>query len=184
MTYFWADTHFNHQGILHHTSRPWKTVAAMNAELIERWNFIVENESDEIWLLGDFGFHAPTKEGTTDLLELFWKLRGRKCLVVGNHDAKNSQVLRLPWERIEKLVELKVEGSRFVLCHYPLESWPGMHRGAIHLHGHCHGTLRRKAPKRFDVGADCYTHPVPWDMIVEKANAQTFEASDHHGSDL
>ncbi len=182
MIYLWADTHFNHEGILHHTKRPWATVEGMNYALVQRWNARVKNESDDVWFLGDFGFHAPTKPGTDDLGELFWRLRGRKHLVVGNHDEKNQQVLRLPWESVERLVMVKHQGTRAVLCHYPLESWNGMHYGTLHFHGHCHGTLRRLVPHRFDVGVESFPDgPIEWDYLVATARCQEFKPVDHHG---
>jgi calcineurin-like phosphoesterase family protein len=182
--YFWADTHFNHAYML--GVYPWRgaTIREMNANLVALWNGQVTRESDDVWLLGDFGFHAPTKEGTEDLGELFWRLRGRKHLVVGNHDAKNPQVLRLPWESVDYLTEFKLGGQRATLCHYPLETWPASWRGSLMLHGHCHGSLRRKVPKRFDVGVDAEigrSGPVSWERLVETASKEQFVAQDGHG---
>lgn len=180
--FFTSDQHFNHRGILKHCSptRPWDTVPAMNAGIIERWNNVVTRERDEVWVLGDFGFH--TADGQ-DLGEIFWKLRGRKSLVVGNHDEKNPTVLKLPWERIERLHTYKGDaGHRAELCHYPLETWKGSWRGAMMLHGHCHGTLQRQLPKRFDVGIDVEGAPVSWEDLVERAAAQVFVPVDGHGA--
>jgi calcineurin-like phosphoesterase family protein len=183
--YVTADTHFNHAGILRHVpSRPWRTVKEMNAALVERWNAVVLNESDVVYHLGDFGMHAPNDGDASDLGVLFWQLRGRKHLVVGNHDVKNPQVLRLPWESIDQIAEVKRDGRRLVLCHYPLESWPGMHHGAAHVHGHSHGTLARKAPKRFDVGVDVFPAPVSWEELWEMADRETFVPADHHSYSL
>lgn len=182
MIYLWSDTHFNHRGILKHTNRPWTTVRQMNEALTEVWNATVRKESDDVYLLGDFGFHAPTDPETEDLGVIFWRLRGKKHLIVGNHDVKNSQVMRLPWESVELIREAKHEGRRAVLCHYPMESWPGMHRGVAHFHGHCHGTLRRKMPKRFDLGVECFPYPVAWEEIHALADKEVFSAVDHHGA--
>lgn len=108
MIYFWSDTHFNHVGILSHTERSWaKNIQEMNEGLIALWNSQVTKEGDDVWVIGDFGFHAPTKEGTSDLGEIWWRLRGKKHLIVGNHDVKNTQVMRLPWETISLLHEIK-----------------------------------------------------------------------------
>ena len=184
MIYFWADTHFNHAGILKHCSgsRPWRTVREMNAGLTERWNDTVLKENDEVWFLGDFAFKHP--EGD-DLGPLFWRLRGRKSIVVGNHDERNPPVLKLPWERVEKLVTFRLEGRRAELCHYPLETWKGAHTGALMLHGHSHGSLKRVIPHRYDVGADVFTAgPVSWETILEKAAADTaYRPQDHHAED-
>ncbi len=182
--FFTADTHFNHRGIMHHASRPFRTVSEMNAELVRRWNAVVRLESDVVYHLGDFGMHAPSDGEAEDLGVLFWRLRGRKHLVVGNHDKKNQQVLRLPWESIELIDEVKRHGRRLVLCHYAIENWPGQWRGAAHLHGHSHGTLGHKIAKRFDVGVDGHwpgLAPVAWDEVWTAADAETFAPVDHHG---
>ena len=183
MTYFWADTHFNHAGILHHCSRPWATVAEMNRALVERWNAAVSRESDEVWFLGDFGFSPGTGHPVGEPLDsIFFRLRGRKFLVVGNHDDRNPRVLRLPWERQERLVTFRLDGRRAELCHYPLETWKNAQSGALMLHGHSHGTLRRPLPHRFDVGADVFADgPVAWDRLLELASRVPFAPQDHHG---
>lgn len=180
MIFFTSDSHLNHRGILKHTNRPWSNVRAMNEGLVAAWNGAVLRENDTVYHLGDFGMHAPNDGEGEDLGVLFWRLRGRKHLVVGNHDAKNPQVLRLPWESIGQIVEVKKDGRRLVLCHYALESWAGMHHGAAHLHGHSHGTLR-KAPRRIDVGVDCFPAPVSWDEVWAQVDRETFVPVDHHG---
>lgn len=180
MIYFTADTHFNHSGILKHCSgsRPWKTVREMNEGLIERWNAAVLNENDEVWVLGDFAF---THAQETPAGVIFHRLRGRKSLVIGNHDERNPQVLKLPWERQERLVTFRQNGRRAELCHYPLETWKGAHTGALMLHGHSHGSLKRVIPHRYDVGADVYPAPVSWESILEIAAADTaYKPQDHH----
>jgi calcineurin-like phosphoesterase family protein len=53
-------------------------------------------------------------------------------------------------------LEANIEGQDFVLCHYPLQSWNGLNKGVIHLHGHVHLPPHRKFGngKRLDVGMD------------------------------
>ena len=181
-TYFWADTHFNHRGILGHCSRPYRDVGEMNRALVELWNGAVTRESDVVWFLGDFGFSPGLRRPEAEELDsIFFRLRGVKHLVVGNHDDRNPRVLRLPWERVERLYTFRHEGARAELCHYPLETWKGAWRGALMLYGHSHGTLRRKVAKRFDVGADVFRDgPVSWEALLELASRETFEPVDHH----
>jgi len=182
--HFWADTHFNHAGILQYATRPYGGVKEMNAALIERWNTTVQTD-DVIWFLGDFGF--PPKAGGDELTSIFAQLNGQKNLIVGNHDYKNKQVLRLGWNELEDLKQVKLGGVRATLCHYPLETWPASWSGAIMLHGHCHGTLKRKLPKRFDVGCDVEWVPVSGEALLQRAAAEKFVAVDGHeekGGDL
>lgn len=180
--YFWSDTHFNHEGILKHTSRNYSSVDEMNNVLIEKWNSVVQNETDTVWHLGDFGFHAPTRGYTMDLAEIWWKLRGKKHLIIGNHDEKNKQVLRFPWESVERLAEVRYGGIRATLCHYPLETWPASWHGSMMFHGHCHGTLKRKIAKRFDVGVDAMgiDGPIDWDTLFQLSMSEAFVPTDGH----
>lgn len=177
MIHFWADTHFNHRGIIDYCKRDWaEDVDEMNLKLIRVWNATVKPEHD-IYFLGDFGFHSA-KEWPLD--KLFGLLQGRKHLVIGNHDEKNPKVLKLPWESKSQIAVVRHEGRRVVCCHYPLESWPGAHHGYLHAHGHSHGSLKRVVPHRFDVGVDVEPCPVSFDALFERASQQEFEASDHH----
>lgn len=175
--FFWADTHFNHTGIIEHCHRPFETTEAMNESIIAKWNQI--EDKDTIFFLGDFGFE---KKGVQPLSEIFTQLKGHKHLIVGNHDEQNPRILGLKWESVSWYKKVKHEGMRAIASHYPFETWSGVLRGYIHVHGHSHGTLRRKLSRRFDVGVDVYqAGPVLLDYLIEKAKEQTFVPTDHHG---
>lgn len=180
-TYFWSDTHFNHENIAKFcpSTRPFCGIEGMNSWLVEVWNSIV-GKRDSVFLLGDFAFKHPRG---WDLDYLFMALQGRKHLVVGNHDEKNPKVLALPWESVSDLVTVRENGMRAVACHYPLETWKQAHRGYLMLHGHSHGSLKRVIPHRFDVGVDAegFLGPLSFDELWQRASEQTFEPADHHG---
>jgi calcineurin-like phosphoesterase family protein len=179
MIFFTSDLHFNHRNILEYSHRPFPDLATMHRSLIVNWNSVVKPE-DTVWVLGDFGFHAKG-EGCENLAGLFDRLAGHKHLVKGNHDEKNPKVMKLPWASVSDLVTLRVGESRFVCCHYPLESWKNAHKGYLHLHGHCHGSLKRVIPHRFDVGVDVEGYyPVTWESLALRAGQQAFDPQDHH----
>ena len=177
MIFFWSDTHFNHAGIIRYCSRPYGSVAEMNVELIKRWNSVVR-QSDTVWLLGDFAFSVS---GGDDLSEIFSMLHGHKHLIVGNHDERNPKVMKLGWESVALLRTVKDHGMRAEVCHYPLETWKKADGGALMLHGHSHGTLKRVVPHRCDVGCDVQRVPVSFEDLWATAQSQTLEAADHHG---
>ena len=188
MIYFWSDPHFNHRKILDFcpARREWADSAeGMNEVLIANWNAAVRPQ-DTVWLLGDFGFtYQEVQESEYSLPKIFARLQGHKMLVAGNHDEKNPKVMKLPWERVEKLWTLRDgPGRRAELCHYPLETWKGAHHGALMLHGHSHGSLRRKLPHRYDVGVDVEPFPISLDALFLRAQAEKFEITDHHKEDL
>jgi len=173
-----ADLHFNHggtPGIIGLCHRPFADVADMNTGLVARWNAVV-GPKDTVRVLGDFGFR-----GQEPLRPIFDALNGTKHLVIGNHDKKNKEVLKLPWKTQTFLDVLRCDGHRVVLCHYPLESWEYVQKGYLHAHGHCHGSLKRVIAHRFDVGVDCWDfQPVPLQVLVDLAAAQAFAPQDHH----
>ena len=37
---------------------------------------------------------------------------------------------------VSAIAETVVDGQRVTMCHYPMRTWPGARRGAIHLFGH------------------------------------------------
>src|SRR5690606_30975001 len=107
--------------------------------------------NDVLWFLGDWSFGGEPR-----INELRNALRvGDIHFILGNHDhhiAKDPQKYR--FHSVRHYAELTLPGKvNVVLCHYPIESWVNMERGAIHLHGHCHGKLRHMAG-RYDVGLD------------------------------
>ena len=52
MNFYISDTHFSHANCLAFDNRPFKTVEEMDAEMIRRWNAVVNNV-DLVYILGD-----------------------------------------------------------------------------------------------------------------------------------
>ena len=149
--YFIADTHFYHSNVIQYEQRPFQTAEEMNEALIRNWNARV-SPKDDVYILGDFTLKGPSLANA--LLE---QLNGRKYLVRGNHDrfVDHSTFRRDAFVWVRDYFELCWHNQYFVLCHYPLLSWSGMHRGAFHLHGHQHNKLNRDdVLRRLDVGVD------------------------------
>ncbi len=176
MKFFWSDLHLNHANVMKYCNRQYSDVVAMNEDLVARWNKVI-GLHDEAYFLGDFAIgDKPTK-----ITNIFNALNGHKHLILGNHDEKNPITAKLPWVTISHIKIVKQDGHKAVLCHYPMETWPSSHHGALHFHGHSHGSLKRIIPHRFDVGCDVYQYPVSFEEMVAKAAAQEFAATDHHG---
>lgn len=130
-----ADTHFGHKRILAYTHRPFLTIEAMDAALIEAWNRTVKDD-DWVFHLGDFGL-APRAV----LRETVSCLKGRKLLMVGNHDRPTSSW----WERagFVRVYRHPVAYGPWVFSHRPLALLPP---GCINVHGHLHEGVHREAP--------------------------------------
>lgn len=86
--YFIADIHFGHQKIINYESRPFESVDEMDGTIIQNWNEIIQ-EDDVVYILGDYSFYdfEHSKEITS-------QLKGKKYLVMGNHDEEDESVYR------------------------------------------------------------------------------------------
>lgn len=153
--FYVSDTHFSHPRILEMSSRPFDDIIEHDETLIRNWNSVV-GETDLVFHLGDFSFGLSDVERTRTL---FFRLHGRKRLVLGNHDVDKKGNLHrgladLPWDaRPTHACETTDEGKRVYLCHYASRVWPGAHYGAYHFYGHSHGKLPGIGRSR-DVGVD------------------------------
>lgn len=158
-TFFTSDTHFGDTRVLRIDRRPFATVPAHDEALIARWNETVSPD-DDLWHLGDFAL-GPKPERIAELLRV---LHGRKHLIVGNNDGPAT--LAAPgWDSVQHYVEMTVDGTALVLCHYAFRTWNKMGRGVIDLHGHSHGKLK-PMPRQYDVGVDAWDYrPVTLETI-------------------
>lgn len=162
--YFIADTHFGHSTVIRTCGRPFRSVAEMNAAMIEQWNAAV-GPDDRVFHLGDFCF-----KGSKLAKRILPELQGELVLIRGNHDTEGMMSLSR-WSAVHDILEITSQGRRLVLCHYPMLEWPGCFRGAMHLHGHTHGRVPPTSA-RIDVGVDVWGFaPVALEQIIDRAEA-------------
>lgn len=160
MYWFVSDTHFAHANIIRGISkwtdksgcRPFDTFSTHNEWLIKLINNAVKPD-DTLWHLGDWSFGGEHR-----VAEFRNRLHCRNInIVVGNHDHHIKKWQEAPehygFTSIQDYAELNLDGTQVVLCHYPIESWVNMERGAYHLHGHVHNQ-GRPLMGRYDVGVD------------------------------
>ncbi|HYD99104.1 MAG TPA: metallophosphoesterase, partial [Alphaproteobacteria bacterium] len=117
---FTSDTHFGHGGARMLYGRPHETTAAMDAALIEGWNAAVA-PGDTVWHLGDFAIGR----GAEAVAALLARLNGEKHLIAGNNDGP-ATLAQPGWASVQHYVELRLDGSWLVMCHYPFRTWNGM----------------------------------------------------------
>lgn len=139
MTYFTSDLHLGHSNIIRMCNRPFHSVEEMNDTLIDNWNSRV-TEHDDIYILGDLFYKAAL-----DVNNVLKNLKGKKHLIIGNHDYTwmNNCDLSAYFASIDDLLVLKDSGSVMVLCHYPMLSWPHMFHGSYCLFGHIHNSRQK-----------------------------------------
>ena len=193
-----SDTHFGHKNICRgvtnwrtqdgeipiDSTRDFQTIEQMNERLIDGINHFV-GQDDTLIMLGDVSF------GGFDNIGIF--LERLVChnihLILGNHDhhiENNRDFVKERFLSVQHYMEININDRNFVLCHYPLQSWHGMNKGVIHLHGHVHLPEHRKFGngKKMDVGVDGNgMDPYSIDEIIKIMDKRpvTFEMSgDHH----
>jgi hypothetical protein len=163
-----SDTHFGHKNIVRGvtnwrtqdgevpvgSTRDFQTIEQMNERLVDGINNVV-GQDDTLIMLGDVSF------GGFENIGLFIDriICKNIHLILGNHDhhiENNRGDIQDKFLSVNYYLETNINGVDFVLCHYPLQSWHGLNKGVIHLHGHVHLPEDKKfgKGKKMDVGVD------------------------------
>jgi len=147
--WFVGDTHFGHAGIIDMAMRPYAGIRAHDQDLISRWNSLVR-PTDTVWHLGDFAGEDVLFD---DAAAIFKRLHGTKRLIRGNHDG-DEVCTKLGWASVDDMrTVIATDGTKVVLCHYPLREWHGFYSGNVHFHGHTHDRLP-SSRRTWDCGVD------------------------------
>lgn len=144
MNYYISDIHFGCQNSYD------KRTLEHDRIVKENWNRVVTN-ADNVYVLGDIG-KVGNNPDTERLIEIIATLKGKKTLIVGNHDVLRD--IRLKQLFVEVCDYKEIVDSyngmnhKLVLSHYPILFWNGQHRGYMHLYGHVHMSDEWKAYKK------------------------------------
>lgn len=130
MIYFTADPHFGHANIVKMCGRPFEDIEEMNEALITAWNNRVSG-NDTVYIVGDMFFRCEDAES------ILKRLKGKKRLIVGNHDG--SWVGKVELGRffisVDHYLEISDGAHALTLCHYPLLTWKHAKKFYM-IHGH------------------------------------------------
>lgn len=170
--YITSDLHFWHKGVLNFcpNTRKWSDVEEMNKSLIEHWNSKVK-PNDVIFHLGDFCFKA--RQATQEIMD---QLNGSIVWIRGNHDYKVFNQIGLP---SYDYLEIKFDGVKVCMMHYPISCWNQQGRGSVLLHGHTHGSFQTKG-RILDVGWDSLGGIVPLKKAVDMCLQKEVYCPDNH----
>lgn len=160
--WFIADTHFFHTSMLKfvddqgHRIRPFASLDEMHELMVQNWNGLVK-DNDYVYHLGDvtFQYHG----GFNNLMS---RLKGKKRLIVGNHDKIWNPNLMRWFEKAELWKGFKEDN--FTATHFPhrLES---LRDGVYNVHGHIHQN-HMEDPRYINVGVEVRDYfPVNIDTI-------------------
>ena len=173
MTYFTADLHFGHAGIIGLCDRPFADVDEMNEALVDRWNKKVK-KNDTVYIVGDLAWKRQDAETYIP------RLNGKKILILGNHDKwYEDEDLARHFVKIVKYEEVSLEGHPITLCHYPMIEWKnsrkeGTSRLGYLVYGHIHNNIKPEysmlfaAENALNAGADVdHFEPVTFEELKE-----------------
>ena len=132
MYYYVADPHFGHENILKLCQRPFGSIEDMNQALIAAWNERVTG-NDTVFILGDLFYRCADPE------PILQQLKGRKRLIIGNHDSSWMDKVDLSkyFVSVDPFLEITDGVRGITLCHYPLLTWKHKLRTYM-VHGHIH----------------------------------------------
>ncbi len=132
MYYYIADPHFGHENILKMCNRPYTTIEQMNEAMITQWNGRVTG-NDTVFILGDLFFRCADPEA------VLARLKGKKRLIIGNHDSSWMDKVDLSryFVSVDHFLEITDGVRAITLCHYPLLTWKHKLRSFM-IHGHIH----------------------------------------------
>lgn len=133
MKFYISDLHFGHKNILKFDNRPFFTLEEMEKTLISNWNNKI-SKNDDVYILGDMFWHNE------DAPRILAQLKGKKYLILGNHDRINAEIAKHFIWCNKKIETIKDNGEKIVMSHFPIAHWDGqMHKPqTIHLYGHIH----------------------------------------------
>jgi calcineurin-like phosphoesterase family protein len=198
-----SDTHYGHKNICRGVTawrlpdgsipesqtRNFETIDEMNDVIINNINSVV-GQDDVLIHLGDWSFGG---------FENIQKFRDRiLCkeihLILGNHDhhiENNREGCQEFFASVNHYTKLMYKYETLVLMHYPIDSWDGLNKGHIHLHGHCHLPQQKVFGKgrRMDVGIDGNMFFMPYELdnvikIVKMREIRSNMDDDHHTDEV
>ena len=197
-----SDTHYHHKNICRgvtnwrtqdgkipvSSTRDFRDLDEMDSTIVNNINAKV-GPDDTLIHLGDVAFGGFEMVG-----QFLDRLVCKNIhLVLGNHDhhiQNDREGIQSRFLSVQNYLEANIEGENFILCHYPLQSWNGLNKGFIHLHGHVHLSVQNKwgNGKRLDVGVDgnnMYPYKITEIVhMMDRRDIGSDLSNDHHLDDL
>lgn len=131
-TWVYSDPHAYHNNICKFTRedgsklRPWDDANEMTEDMIRWYNELVD-DGDRVYILGDVAFKS------SDMRRFVSRLKGRKCLVPGNHEPTGMRNYFDLFDDVRGYVVKK----GFIMSHIPIHP-VSLSRWQLNIHGHTH----------------------------------------------
>ena len=198
-----SDTHFGHKNICRGVTawrlpdgsipitqtRDFGSISEMNDMIVNNINSVV-GQDDILIHLGDWSFG-----GFENIKNFRDRIVCKEIhLILGNHDhhiENNREDCQEMFASVNHYTKLMYKFETLVLMHYPIDSWDGLNKGHIHLHGHCHLPQQKIFGKgrRMDAGIDGNMFFMPYDLdniikIVKMREIRSNMDGDHHTDEI
>ena len=118
MNYYISDLHFGHARLNEKIDgRGFESTEQMDEYMIAQWNSRVK-DGDHVFILGDLSVSSQGEE----VNQIFHRLKGRKTLLIGNHDTylQDPAFDKGLLEQAVPYLELQDGRYSLVLSHYPI----------------------------------------------------------------
>jgi calcineurin-like phosphoesterase family protein len=167
--FFISDQHYSHENILTFRNsetdeliRPeFSSAEEMNEVMIENHNEVV-GDFDKVYFLGDLGFKINT------LAQILSRLRGKKRLILGNHDYSTKKDFMMYFEYFEKIMESRRMGE-LLFTHRPVLLGENEVRIKANCHGHIHEQNIDHDPRYLNISVEQIDYtPVSLDWIIDQ----------------
>lgn len=150
MNLYISDMHIGHANVTdegtNFDNRPFSSLDEMHRAFVENWNNEVTN-GDDVYIGGDMVWKV-----TDETIAIVSQLKGKKHLILGNHDnvqdARYKQLFVEICDYKEVVDKIDNEQFRVIISHEPQMIWNRQHRKklygdvwkcpAIHVYGHLH----------------------------------------------
>jgi calcineurin-like phosphoesterase family protein len=165
--YITSDLHFRHKNILKFNpdTRPFDSIEDMEDKLIEEINSLPNCEY--LYHLGDFFFGNKNQ-----LSQVTNRIKQKIVFLAGNHDKGIvNQLAEKSGNPVDHYKEIKWNGKKVCMFHFPIASWNMMEHGSLLLYGHMHGCVDYDN-KSLDVGYDNHGRILTLDEACEMADSK------------
>ena len=189
---FTSDLHLGHNNVLR-ICPMFQDIDEHDEALINKWNKKVKN-NDDVYILGDLSFRSPHH-----ISYYLSRMKGKKHLVVGNHDRywmRHVEDMNVYFESVDYLKTIKIEKKLITLCHYPMLEWPRSRymqsETSYLIHGHIHRNndtevyryIKNNLPHALNAGVDINGfEPVAFDELKEN-NARWYGRDEEGVSEM
>lgn len=166
MIYYISDLHLADERIFKLCRRPFSSLAEYETKLIDNWNSKV-TENDDVYVLGDLA------TGSAEIIKRFFsKVRGRKHLIVGNHDEEylNEYILTESFVGVDRLRYINDVGRKVCVCHYPIMDWFSGNEIICHVYGHIHNKNSENSGYMYEQISNYYKDKPAFNASVDVTN--------------